>query len=173
MNAGTYFSSCIVLPDNYIITMTDDYGDGWDDGLDAFPGDSRFWSDSDGDSYPDQIGYDETDDCPDLAGTSTSDLIGCPDSDGDGWSDSGDVFPNNADLHSASSNSLYIGLIGLFVFSIIISSLVIVMKRQSKIPSASQTSNPSQSPPLPPEGLPPGWTIEQWHWYGEDYLQNR
>ena len=152
----------------------DSDGDGWDDGLDVFPDDSRFWSDSDGDSYPDQIGYDSSDDCPDLAGTSSSDLIGCPDSDGDGWSDSGDVFPNNADLHSASANSLYIGLLGLFVFTIIISSLVvIVIKRQSKVPSTSQTPNPSQSPPLPPEGLPPGWTIEQWHWYGEDYLRNR
>ena len=28
-------------------------------------------------------------------------------------------------------------------------------------------------PPLPPEGLPPGWTMEQWAWYGEDYLKNR
>ena len=28
-------------------------------------------------------------------------------------------------------------------------------------------------PQLPPEGLPPGWTMEQWAWYGEDYLKNR
>ena len=27
--------------------------------------------------------------------------------------------------------------------------------------------------PLPPDGLPAGWTMEQWAWYGEDYLQNR
>ena len=27
-------------------------------------------------------------------------------------------------------------------------------------------------PPLPPGGLPPGWTMEQWAWYGEDYLKN-
>ena len=30
-----------------------------------------------------------------------------------------------------------------------------------------------QGPPLPPEGLPPNWTMEQWAWYGEDYLRNR
>ena len=32
---------------------------------------------------------------------------------------------------------------------------------------------PVAGPPLPPEGLPPGWTMEQWAWYGEDYLKNR
>ncbi|MEC7112165.1 MAG: hypothetical protein VXW72_01410, partial [Candidatus Thermoplasmatota archaeon] len=26
------------------------------------------------------------------------------------------------------------------------------------------------APPLPPEGLPAGWTMEQWTYYGEDYL---
>lgn len=25
-------------------------------------------------------------------------------------------------------------------------------------------------PPLPPEGLPPGWTMEQWRYYGQQYL---
>jgi hypothetical protein len=35
------------------------------------------------------------DDCPEVAGNSTIDQIGCPDSDGDGYSDSGDSFPSN------------------------------------------------------------------------------
>jgi len=26
---------------------------------------------------------------------------------------------------------------------------------------------------LPAEGLPPGWTMEQWAWYGEDYLRDQ
>jgi hypothetical protein len=26
---------------------------------------------------------------------------------------------------------------------------------------------------LPPEGLPEGWTMDQWAWYGADYLKNR
>ena len=33
------------------------------------------------------------------------------------------------------------------------------------------TQAPAQGPPLPPEGLPHGWTMEQWIWYGEDYLK--
>ena len=36
------------------------------------------------------------DDCPEIAGTSTEDVNGCPDSDGDGYSDTGDAFPNDA-----------------------------------------------------------------------------
>ena len=32
---------------------------------------------------------------------------------------------------------------------------------------------PPMTPPLPPEGLPPGWTMEQWHYYGAEYLHRR
>ncbi len=32
---------------------------------------------------------------------------------------------------------------------------------------------PGMGPPLPPEGLPPGWTMEQWNYYGESYLKSR
>ena len=35
------------------------------------------------------------DDCPNIAGTSTIDRDGCPDADGDGYSDENDDFPNN------------------------------------------------------------------------------
>ena len=28
------------------------------------------------------------------------------------------------------------------------------------------------TPPLPPTGLPEGWTMEQWNHYGHQYLQN-
>ena len=51
------------------------------------------------DSNPDMDGDgidNELDDCPDSAGNSTIDQIGCPDSDGDGYSDSGDVFPSDS-----------------------------------------------------------------------------
>ncbi|MBQ70903.1 MAG: hypothetical protein CMA65_05380 [Euryarchaeota archaeon] len=47
-------------------------------------------NDLDGDSIP-----NANDDCPELAGTSTQDLDGCPDDDGDGYSNSGDAFPND------------------------------------------------------------------------------
>jgi hypothetical protein len=32
---------------------------------------------------------------------------------------------------------------------------------------------PPISPKLPPEGLPEGWSMEQWHYYGEEYLSRR
>ncbi len=47
-------------------------------------------NDLDGDNIP-----NANDDCPDLAGTSTQDQNGCPDDDGDGYSNSGDSFPND------------------------------------------------------------------------------
>ena len=41
-------------------------------------------------------GYgDNSDDCITEFGNSTQDLLGCIDSDGDGWSDSGDDFPED------------------------------------------------------------------------------
>ena len=36
------------------------------------------------------------DDCPEVVGNSTQDVNGCPDSDGDGYSNTGDAFPNDA-----------------------------------------------------------------------------
>ena len=33
-------------------------------------------------------------------------------------------------------------------------------------------SNVSNVPPLPPTGLPEGWTMEQWNHYGEQYVQS-
>lgn len=35
------------------------------------------------------------DDCPEVAGNSTEDATGCPDDDGDGFSNNGDAFPND------------------------------------------------------------------------------
>lgn len=28
-------------------------------------------------------------------------------------------------------------------------------------------------PPVPPEGIPPGWTMEQWQHYGEGWLREQ
>jgi hypothetical protein len=89
--------------------------DGWSDAGDTFPHDQSQWSDADGDGYGDNIsgnqpdhfpedpsqwndtdqdGYgdnpegDDADDCPKQAGNSTENgVLGCPDTDGDGWSD--------------------------------------------------------------------------------------
>ena len=29
---------------------------------------------------------------------------------------------------------------------------------------------PAEAPPLPASGLPEGWTMDQWKWYGHEYL---
>ena len=47
-------------------------------------------NDLDGDGVP-----NASDDCEEVAGTSTQDLSGCPDDDGDGYSNGGDTFPND------------------------------------------------------------------------------
>jgi hypothetical protein len=35
---------------------------------------------------------------------------------------------------------------------------------------APETESSAQIAPLPEDGLPPGWTTEQWEWYGHEYL---
>jgi hypothetical protein len=54
---------------------------------DAFPYDRMQWNDSDGDGFGDTPIGNKRDDCPYEAGTSTLDNQGCPDANGDGWSD--------------------------------------------------------------------------------------
>ena len=39
------------------------------------------------------------------------------------------------------------------------------------VKSSSPPPPPPIIAPLPPGGLPPGWTMEQWHYYGEEYLE--
>jgi len=86
--------------DGCLDTDGDGYSDpdlGWTiaDGADAYSMDSTRWSDSDGDGIDDQV----DDDCPTVSGNSTIDRIGCPDTDGDGYSDvdSGWNTSNGAD----------------------------------------------------------------------------
>ena len=80
----------------------DDDNDGVTDGTDACPnqaGDSSFGSLL-GCPDTDQDGYgDNIDTCQSEYGTSFRDVYGCPDSDGDGYSDSGDDFPEDASAH--------------------------------------------------------------------------
>ena len=49
---------------------------------------------------PDDVDMDGVlnvnDGCPNVAGTSTHDVSGCPDADGDGYSDAGDAYPDDA-----------------------------------------------------------------------------
>ena len=85
------------LFDRYGCLDTD--GDGWSDEGDAFPTEMTQWSDLDGDGYGDSIFGSQADACPDIFGTSTLDRLGCLDTDGDGWSDNGDAFPNLSLIH--------------------------------------------------------------------------
>ena len=61
--------------------------DGYADSDDAFPTDSTQWNDTDSDGYGDESTGTNPDSCPTVAGTSTLDRFGCPDSDADGASD--------------------------------------------------------------------------------------
>jgi len=40
-------------------------------------------------------------------------------------------------------------------------------------PAPTLQSQPVQGPPLPPGGLPPGWTMEQWQYYGHQWLSQQ
>ena len=72
-------------------------GDGWSDPTenwaahpfgsgDAFPTEALQWADTDRDGYGDLPLGAFRDDCPDVAGESKRDVQGCPDQNGDGWS---------------------------------------------------------------------------------------
>jgi hypothetical protein len=155
--------------------------DGWSDTVDVYPNDERVWSDTDEDGFSDQPGTELSDDCPEVYGTSTEDALGCLDTDGDGWSNSADSYPEDATKHEAggllSMQNLYVGLLVLFVALVVIGftsrrrSSELTIKTPATLPSAPALVQPT-GPPLPPGGLPPGWTMEQWAWYGEDYLKN-
>ena len=41
------------------------------------------------------------------------------------------------------------------------------------LPQASIQPTNTLNPPIPPEGLPPGWTIQQWNHYGAQWLRNQ
>ena len=182
----------------------DSDGDGWADHLDAFSDDERFWSDIDEDGHPDQQGTNMTDDCPEVAGNSMQDRIGCLDTDGDGWSDDGDVYPNDAArqfVEESSSFPILLGLVGLVIVGLLLIGFTVVSRRGKNnllttdfaqkipvhftpigtptipaaptVPAVPTVPATPATPPLPPEGLPPGWTMDQWTWYGADYLKNR
>ena len=76
-----------------VLAGVDSDGDGIDDKDDAFPTESTQWLDSDGDGFGDNLEGVESDECPSVSGTSTEDRDGCPDGDGDGWSDPDSMNP--------------------------------------------------------------------------------
>jgi hypothetical protein len=83
-NEGVYYWTSDPDPDLDGWNSTDQ-GDGR---VDAFPDDGTQWNDSDGDAFGDNPAPAlRPDACVDVAGNSTSDRFGCPDADGDGYSD--------------------------------------------------------------------------------------
>ena len=76
------------------------------DNSDAFPLDATQQSDTDGDTYGDEEFGNAGDSCPEVFGNSTIDRYGCVDTDGDGWSDAGDDFPNDPDEYLDTDGDL-------------------------------------------------------------------
>ena len=156
--------------------------DGYSDFGDSFPNSASAWSDADSDSFPDQRALVNSDDCPNEAGTSIEDRIGCLDTDGDGWSDENDAYPTDSTrsqaLSVANTNVLILGIV--LIISLIFTGLF-VRKGRSKSEDVKSVipieniakTQVSTGPPIPEEGLPPGWTIEQWQYYGQDYLDRQ
>ena len=81
-----------------VIGCPDFDGDGWGDpeaGTDWKPMDPTQWADSDGDKYGDNRDGTKPDSCPAEEGYSfEGGILGCVDSDNDGWADQIDAFPN-------------------------------------------------------------------------------
>ena len=90
-------SGGIVVANNtgsWWVLIPDTDGDGVIDEEDAFPNNPLQWSDSDGDGYGDNNAPGAGGDgCPQTWGTSSIDRGGCPDTDGDEWSDPDDDWP--------------------------------------------------------------------------------
>ena len=87
---GVYYWFADIDEDNDGYNTTDQ-GDGL---VDAFPSEGSQWNDTDNDGFGDNPAPAfQPDACVTVAGTSTQDRFGCPDGDGDGWSDDGDFYP--------------------------------------------------------------------------------
>ena len=79
----------------------DDDGDGYGDNSsgamgDAFPQDYTQWNDTDGDGFGDNAAGFQPDACPSIFGNSTVDMMGCVDTDGDGYTNFLDAFPDDS-----------------------------------------------------------------------------
>ena len=109
---GNYADDCpTVFGDSWqngTLGCPDADGDGWSDGEDSFDDDQTQWRDTDGDGFGDNIGGTNPDSCPNEVGNSTQgNVLGCPDSDGDGWADSVDAFPADDTQYSDQDGDGY------------------------------------------------------------------
>ncbi|MDP6905891.1 MAG: SBBP repeat-containing protein, partial [Candidatus Thalassarchaeaceae archaeon] len=91
---GTTSLSSAGGADGFVLMFGSDAdGDGIGDSMDDFPWEPSQWLDSDGDGYGDNSGGWQYDSCISIPGNSTTDRFGCPDTDGDGWSNLNDDLP--------------------------------------------------------------------------------
>ena len=74
--------------------------------------------------------------------------------------------------------AVYIQSFALFIFVLgfILSIQLKFSKSKTEEKQWEQTEevlqdSPPTTPPLPDGQLPPGWTMEQWQWYGHEYLE--
>ena len=103
--------------------------------------------------------------------------------------------PENEDKGGLSVMTVGVMSIGLLLAVALVLGLAIVLQRQRRdgvgaevydyheeydysgepqvSPLVAPPVPPGMAPPLPPEGLPAGWTMEQWNHYGEEYLRRR
>jgi hypothetical protein len=79
----------------------DEDGDGWSSAFDFDDQSANVWSDLDGDGFPDQPGFFNSDDCINQAGTSTMPWKGCADIDGDGTMDIADMDADGDGISNA------------------------------------------------------------------------
>lgn len=79
-----------------MLLMKDSDGDMFTDLNDELPFEPTQHSDKDGDGYGDDQNGNYPDSCSSIFGNSTLDRFGCPDIDGDGWSNLGDALPSDA-----------------------------------------------------------------------------
>jgi hypothetical protein len=107
-------------------------GDGWSDEGDAFPDDPLQWKDTDEDGYGDNpIGVNR-DDCPNDNGDSTMDRQGCPDADGNGYSDEyGDWAGKTASMADNPITSVLSWSIWITLLLIGISAGVFMRRRRN------------------------------------------
>ena len=67
-------------------------------------------------------------------------------------------WANELPANDAVANSMYGGAQEIF-------------QQPVAAPAPVQAAVPPGAPPLPPGGLPAGWTMEQWAYYGHQYQQ--
>ena len=110
---------CGAIQPTIVSAVWDTDGDGYSDpdagwpartdcyGADAFPNDPTQWCDEDDDGFGSNPDGNQSDDCPNQAGSSSEDRFGCPDRDGDGYSNTGDPFPDDGTQWEDSDGDNY------------------------------------------------------------------